>query len=70
MQVAETYPDKPFIISETGAGGIVGMHSNNNQSEIQTGWSPHSERLFERSNGSMRNGNGLKFDPRRVSKPF
>eukprot|EP01046_Picozoa_sp_COSAG06_P035007 COSAG06_NODE_3717_length_4978_cov_1.916991_3_plen_52_part_00 len=51
MQVAETYPDKPFIISETGAGGIVGMHSKNNQSEIQTGWSPHSERPFERSNG-------------------
>ena len=26
--------DKPFIISETGAGGIVGMHSNN-----QSRWS-------------------------------
>ena len=27
--VAATYPDKPFIISETGAGGIVGQHSTN-----------------------------------------
>lgn len=27
--VAENYPNKPFIISETGAGGIVGDHSAN-----------------------------------------
>merc|ERR1719231_260954 len=27
--VAEHYPSKPFIISETGAGGIVGNHSDN-----------------------------------------
>ena len=24
---ATTYPNKPFVISETGAGGIVGKHS-------------------------------------------
>jgi len=27
--VAEHYPEKPFIISETGAGGLVGNHSDN-----------------------------------------
>ena len=32
--VAKNYPGKPFIISETGAGGIVGMHSKN-----QSRWS-------------------------------
>merc|ERR1712107_931920 len=26
--VAEKFPDKPFIISEAGAGGIVGNHSS------------------------------------------
>lgn len=28
--VAQHYPDKPFIISETGAGGIAGNHSDEN----------------------------------------
>jgi len=52
--VAEKYPNKPFIISETGAGGIVGNHSTNS-----TRWSLELQSNIDGLDASvaMTNGN-------------
>ena len=52
--VAQNYPDKPFIISETGAGGIVGNHSQN-----QTRWSLELQSTIDglNANTAMTNSN-------------
>jgi len=43
--VAEHWPAKPFIISETGAGGIVGNHSDN--ATAPSRWSEEYESLVD-----------------------
>jgi len=43
--VAQHWPDKPFIISETGAGGIVGNHSSNQSAPSR--WSLEYQTLVD-----------------------
>jgi len=45
---ATTYPDKPFIISETGAGGILGQHSKN-----QSRWSLEYQATVDGDNADV-----------------
>ena len=43
--VAEHWPAKPFIISETGAGGIAGNHSDNATDPAR--WSEEYQQLVD-----------------------
>ena len=48
--VAEHWPTKPFIISETGAGGIVGNHSDNQT--VPARWSEEYQVVVDRLDAS------------------
>jgi hypothetical protein len=47
--VKSTWPDKPFIISETGAGGVAGNHSHpaNGSDANASRWSEEYQRLVD-----------------------
>ena len=52
--VAEHYPDKPFIISETGAGGIVGLTGNKPfKSNDPSTWTEEYQRTVDKFDATV-----------------